>query len=458
MNRWLLLALVAGLTLPVACKKDAAAPGGAVGAGSARGAGAGGGKRGLQQASFPVEVLQIGEKPHELLVTAPGLVDAFEVIQVTARVAGVVDKVNFTEGQEVKVGQPLALVDSRRYALSVSSANAALEKAQATAADSEASLKRRENAVSANPGLIPGEELETFKTKLRTAQADVSGAREALKLSHLNLDDSTVKAAADGIIQTRTVQTGQYVNAGAVIATLLRRDPMLLRFSVTTAEAPRLKVGMPVDFTLKESQATYQAKITLVSGAADPESRLVPVTAEISSDHKFWLRPGSFASVAIKLTSQRVFPMIPQNAARPSDKGFLAYVIERAGENEVAHERVLELGLHTTDGFVEVKSGLKAGERVVTKGVEALAEGTKVRIATVPSGQPGAPSGAAPSGSASASAEGDKGANEAAPPGSSRPRRQRGERTVTAAPGAPVPQRQSAPGVPQNAPGSAPAP
>jgi RND family efflux transporter MFP subunit len=356
---------IAVMAFTSACKKEAPA--------AASG-------RGPKQASFPVEVLEIGEKAHELLVTAPGVVDAFERIQVTARVAGVVDRVTFVEGQDVKLRQPLAYVDSRRYALAVSSAKVAVEKALATAADSEASLKRRENAVSANPGLIPGEEVETFKTKLRTAHADVDGARESLKLAQLNLDDSTVKAAAEGVIQTRTVETGQYVTAGAVIATLLRRDPMLLRFNVTTAEAPRLKVGMPVAFTLKESQSTYEAKITLVSGAADPESRLVPVTAEISSERKFWLRPGSFASVRIALTSQRVFPMIPQNAARPSDRGFIAFVVQ----DGVARERVLVLGLHTTDGFVEVKEGLAAGEKVVTRGVEALAEGTKVRIEKVP--------------------------------------------------------------------------
>jgi RND family efflux transporter MFP subunit len=399
--------------------------------------------RGAKQTAFPVEVLEIGAKAHELLITAPGVVDAFERIQVTARVAGVVDKVSFVEGQEVTQGQPLAMVDSRRYALAVSSAQATVEKSSATAADSEASLKRRENAVSANPGLIPGEELETYKTKLRTAQADVDGSRESLKLARLNLEDSTVKAAAPGIIQTRTVETGQYVQAGTIIATLLRRDPMLLRFSVSTAEAPRLKVGMPVAFTLKESQQGYEAKITLVSGSADPDSRLVPVTAEIATDHKFWLRPGSFASVEVKLTSQRVYPMIPQTAARPSDHGFVAYVVD----GDVAHERVLDLGLHTTDGFVEVKTGLKAGEKVVTRGVEALADGTKVRIAKVPNAQGTTP---APSASASTNPSvltrenaAPTGSGVPAPDGSGR-RRQHGDRPAGSASADGVPRARPA--------------
>jgi RND family efflux transporter MFP subunit len=361
-------------------------------------------KRGLKPVAFPVETMKVDAKPHELSVTAPGVVDAFEHVQVTARVAGVVDKVMFTEGQEVKQGAALALIDSRRYSLAVSSARAAVEKAKATAADSETSLKRRQDAVAQNPGLIPGEEMATYETHLQTASADVNSANEALKLAQLNMDDSTVKAATGGVIQTRTVQTGQYVNAGTVVATLLQSDPMLLRFNVTTAEAPRLKVGMSAPFTLKESHDPYNSKITLVAGAADPDSRLVPITAEIVVDHKFWLRPGSFAEVHIALTSQRQYPMIPEASARPSDRGFLAYVVD----GDKVSERKLELGLHTTDGFVEAKSGVNAGDVIVTKGIEALSDGVKVRIGPVP-GTTGAPAtsasggwGAAPAGSGAA--------------------------------------------------------
>jgi RND family efflux transporter MFP subunit len=389
------------------------------------------GKRaGQKSLAFPVETTTVDAKPHELVISAPGTVDAFENIQVTARVAGVVDKVTFVEGQEVKLNAPLAYVDSRRYSLAVSAARAALEKSQAQAADSAANLKRRQDATVTNPGLIPGEEMATYQTAVQTAQADVDSSMEAVKLAQLNLDDSTVKAAAPGIIQTRTVVTGQYVNAGAVIATLLQRDPLLLHFDVATSEAPRLKVGMPVTFALKDSQTQYNAKITLVSGAADPETRLVPMTAEVQTDqHQFWLRPGSFAQVEIKLVSQKQYPMIPQTAARPSDRGFLAYIVQ----NGVAHERTLALGLHTDDGFVEVKSGLEPGDQLVTAGVEALSDGSKVRVGKVPSTTGGA------SGTAGSAAPAASESPEAAPSGSAgAPKHHRNAEAAGSA-GAPAP-------------------
>ena len=390
-----------GVSLLAACSHKAAEP-------------ASTGKRGAKGGAgiaFPVEVIKVNADPHVVDITAPGVVDAFEHVQITARVSGVVDKVTFVEGQDVKVGQVMAYIDSRRYSLSVSSAKAALEGAQAAAADAQASLNRRQGASEANPGVIAAEEIETYQTKLRTAQASVDQSQEALKLAQLNLDDSNLKTPVAGTVQTRSVETGQYVQAGTVVATLLQRDPMLLHFNVTTSEAPRLKVGMPVEFTLKDSQQKYTGKITLVAGSADADSRLIPVTAQIDNTdkHQFWLRPGSFAQVEVKLPSTRAFPMIPQTAARPSERGFLAFVVT----GDVAHEHTLELGLHTPEGMVEVKTGLSAGDTLVTRGVEALSDGSKVKVVTsLPAGMEpeigdaGAPSPSAPGANAAPAGSG----------------------------------------------------
>jgi membrane fusion protein, multidrug efflux system len=369
------------------------------------------GKRGARSVEYPVEIASVEVKPQDFVVTAPGVLEAFERVQITARVSGVIDKVNFTEGEEVKTGHVLAYIDSRRYQLAVSSARAAVEKAEATQADIGRGLERREGASRENPGLIPGEEIEGYQTKLRTAKADVDQAREALKTAQLNLSDSSVKTPSGGVIQTRSVETGQFVQAGTVLATLIRSDPLLLRFEVTTAEAPRLKVGMPVQLTLRESAQPYTAKITLVAAAADPKSRLVPITAEVAQDRKYWLRPGAFVNVSVVVGAGRPNPVVPQLAVRPSDRGFLAFVVE----DNVAKERLLKLGMHTPDGAVEVRQGLASGEKLVVRGAEPLVDGVKVRI--VP---PGSTVATAADPSAAAGARGDKGAaGEGASPAAS---------------------------------------
>ncbi len=349
------------------------------GQGSAR-RGRGGGK-GEGGPAFPVDVYPVEKKKIQYTISAPGTLDAFERVQVTARVAGGVDKVAFVEGQTVKKGDVLVVIDSARYRVAVNGASAAVEKAKANQADAEAMVQRREAAQADHPGLIPGEEIATLKTKVLTAKADRDVAIEGLRSAQLNLEDSSVKAPMDGVIQTRTVETGQYVNAGYVMATLLRSDPMLLRFQVAPLEAPRIKPGMEAEFRLRETLRIFSAKITLVAAAADPQTRLVPVTAEVQkTEHEYWLRPGSFCDVTIRVGGAREVVAIPRLAVRPSEKGFLAYV----ADGEVAKERVLTLGMNTADGWVEVREGLSAGDRLVLRGTEPLSDGSKVRVNEVP--------------------------------------------------------------------------
>ncbi|CAG0994982.1 partial Multidrug resistance protein MdtA, partial [Gammaproteobacteria bacterium] len=128
--------------------------------------GASGGKGGPP--AFPVETAPVKSRPVEYTVTAVGSVDAFEKVQVTARVAGVVEQVRFVEGESVDAGKALVEIEPRRYQLSVEAARANVQKAEAAKADAEAALARRRAVVEKNPGLIPGEELDTFATRVQT--------------------------------------------------------------------------------------------------------------------------------------------------------------------------------------------------------------------------------------------------------------------------------------------------
>jgi RND family efflux transporter MFP subunit len=349
---------------------------------------AGRGGRGGAGAVFAVDVMAVEAKTVDYVVQAPGEIDAFERVQVTARVAGVVDKVSFTEGQNVKKGDVLVVIDSERFQLAVNSAQASLDKTKAAQADTEAMVTRRQAATDQHPGLITGEELETYKTKTLTAKADTAVAAEALKVAQVNLRDAYVRAPMEGAIQTRTVETGQYVNAGYLMATLLRAEPMLLRFQVEPQDAPRLKPGMPVSFAMRETQTEYKAKISLVAAAADPTTHTVGVTAEVDSENKkYWLRPGSFCDVTIEVGATREAPLIPRAATRATDHGYVVYVVQ----GPTAVEKVVTLGMNTKDGWVEVRSGLTAGELLVVRGVESLQNGSIVKASKVDSLDASAP-------------------------------------------------------------------
>ena len=345
-----------------ACKKEVGGPA------------AGPGQRGRVQ--FPVDAVPVQVRSLVYSVTAVGSVEAFEKVQVTARVSGAIDRVLFSEGGFAAADQVLVEIETERYRLAVESAQASFEKAEASKAEAEAGLQRRETVITQNPGLIPGEEVETWRTKVLTAASDVSEKRSALNQAKLNLRDAFVRAPISGIIQTRTVQTGQYVQTGTVLATLVRRDPLLLRFKVPERDAARIKPGQEARFRVREDLREFTAKVVHVAESADDVSRLVDVTANINDPSDRTLRPGSFAEITVPVSSAREAAVIPASAVRPSERGFIAYVVE----GDKAAERILTLGMRSADGQVEVLSGLKMGETLVVRGSEALQNGVTVRV------------------------------------------------------------------------------
>jgi multidrug efflux system membrane fusion protein len=365
----IIAAAAAVIVFAGACKKEGAAPPSA------------GGGRGRVQ--FPVDTITVQVRSLVYSVTAVGSVEAFEKVQVTARVAGAIDRVLFSEGGFAAADQVLVEIETERYRLAVESSQASYEKAEASKAEAEAGLKRRETVITQNPGLIPGEEVETWRTKVLTAASDVAEKRSALNQAKLNLRDAFVRAPIAGIIQTRTVQTGQYVQTGTVLATLVRRDPLLLRFKVPERDALRIKPGQEARFRVREDLREFTAKVVHVAESADDVSRLVDVTANINDPSDRTLRPGSFAEITVPVSSTREAAVIPVSAVRPSERGFVAFVVE----GDKAVERILTLGMKSADGQVEVLSGLKVGEVLVVRGSEALQNGVTVRMIAPGSGQ-----------------------------------------------------------------------
>jgi membrane fusion protein, multidrug efflux system len=353
------LTLASTLALLAGCSKSAAEQGGQ--------------QRAIR---FPVDTVRVEVAEVQFQVEAVGSVDAFEQVEITARVAGVVDHVRFGEGDRAAPGAVLVEIDAARYRLAVESAEATLAAANAALAEARAGLERREAASERNPGLIRGEELDTWRARLSTAGAQVRQAEASLAQAKLNFSDALVKAPVSGVIQTRTVQTGQYVQVGSVLATMVRRDPLLLRFQVPEQDARSITPGMSVTFNVADKNAAYQATISHVAASANPLSRMVDITAQVTGENRDELRPGTFAQVRIPIGTRKAAPVIPQTAIRPSERGFLAYVVV----DGKAVERLLNLGMRTEGGQVEVVSGLEPGDELIIRGNEALRDGADVVI------------------------------------------------------------------------------
>ena len=365
----LLLPLLLWLFAVPACQKT-------TDAGAAEKTGRGGGPGGKKGPSaFPVEVKTVQTRQLEYSLDALGSVVAFEEAQVTARVAGTVEWVAFAEGDLIAPDQVLAEIEPKRFKLAVQIAQAAIGRTQATLDDARKVLARKKQM---GAEVATGEEIDLAQGKVHIADAELVQGKAALELAELNLRDARVRAGVAGVVQARKIQTGQYVQPGSVLATVLRVEPLRIKFAVPEPDALRLQTGMAVHFELRGQPVKKDATIKHIAGRADEANRLVDVFADITSDHS-GMRPGAFAQVTIPVGAPWPAPVIPQTAIRPSEKGFVAFVIDQA-EPPKAKERILQLGMRTADGLVEVKSGLTAGELLVVTGAEALRDGVQVKI------------------------------------------------------------------------------
>ncbi len=325
---------------------------------------------------FPVETQVVQSRDSYRVIRAVGSVEAFEIVPVTARVSGVVHKVAFKEGDYTKAGQGLIEIEPERYELNVQTALANFDKAKANLLEVNAGLERRIDIEGKNPGFVSDEEMQNWKTRALSARADSARTAAEYELAKLNARDAHVPAPVSGLIQSRQVSTGQYIQLGTVIATMIRKDPLQLKFSVPVHEAEPLTVGAEVEFLARETVTPQKAKVTAITESADPQTRMVQVVAEVIAPYPESLRPGVFAEVTARLGEASQLPVVPQTAIRPSEKGFLAYVVK----DSTVEERVITLGLQTEEGTVEIKSGVNAGETLVIRGSEALTNGALVRV------------------------------------------------------------------------------
>jgi len=304
-----------------------------------------------------------------------GSLEAQEIMQVTAEVEGAVTSVQFHEGDRVTAETVLLRIDPDRYRLQSQQAEATYKKALADQHGAEDELKRREQLASQR--LVSESDLIKARQDAERLTADADAAKAAWDIALQNVRRAEVRPPGPGIINTRNVDTGQFVKTGTVLATLVDTSRLRLRFKVSESESLRAREGEDVAFRVASlGERDFPAKIYHVGGVADPSTRQVEVLAWVRNPGI--LKPGFFAEVALATESKKGVLVVPEGAVQASERGFIAYAVE-GGKARV---RPIGIGLRTGTGVVEILSGLKAGDTVVTEGSDRLADGVGVEAAS----------------------------------------------------------------------------
>lgn len=333
---------------------------------------------------FPVEVATATAEPEVRAITAPGSVEARETVHLTARVAGIIERVLVDEGDRVEAGQTVAEIEPERFRIAMASAEARLARTLAARDDAASQQRRREQAATAQPGLISDDELAQLRSRTAQAEAEVAAAEAELSRARLDLRDSRVASPVAGVVQRRLAETGSAVQAGTAIATVVDRSLVRVRCHVPLSDAALLRPGLPLRFRVPGDATERSASIVLVGDAADPGSRLVPVLAQAAPADAQAVRPGSYADIRIDLPPGPERVLVPDLAVRPSSRGFLAYAVAGDGQAATVREHVVTTAGRTRDGRIAIASGLEAGVRIVSRGAEALRDGAPVEIRPAP--------------------------------------------------------------------------
>jgi HlyD family secretion protein len=289
--------------------------------------------------------------------------------------AGRVAAVYVEAGDRVKRGQLLARIDTALLIPQVANLQAALDLARA---ESELAAAEYHRAVAVGKsGALSTEETERRRSSSVTGEAKVKVAAAQLAEAQARLRRAEVRAPADGIILTRTVEVGQTVSpAGSPLFRMAEGDEVELRGDVAETDLPLLKVGQAVDVRLTGNDKVYPGQVRLLGAVIDPQTRLGMIRVSLAPDPN--LRPGAFARAEVTVSNaQRV--VLPQTAVLTDDKGTYVLVVNSADkiERRPVHVSGMENG-------VTIADGVTATDRVVATAGAFLQVGETVKPIAAP--------------------------------------------------------------------------
>jgi HlyD family secretion protein len=292
---------------------------------------------------------------------------------------GRVTTVYVEAGDHVKRGQVLVHLNNSVLEPQVTNLEAALDQARAEAELAEAEFQRAK-AVGAS-GALSAEETQKRKSSAVTAAAHVKVAAAQLEEAKARLARADVRAPADGIILTRTVEVGQTAMPGGEALFRLSKDGETeLRGQVAEQDLPLLKVGQSVDVKLTGTSKIYQGKIRLLGAVIDPATRLGTVKVALTPDMN--LRPGAFARAEVTVSNAER-SVVPQTAVLSDDRGSYVLIVNAQGKVE---RRAIRVSGMVPSG-VTISEGLNPNDQIVTTAGAFLQEGETVKPVLVAAGK-----------------------------------------------------------------------
>lgn len=362
----------------------------------------------IQQPAAPSQTVTVATAQTSRItrtLTATGSVAARDLIPVLPQANGLqIKQILVGEGQEVKAGQVMAVLDDSVLRTQIEGARAdvvskqaivaqrqaTLQQTRATLADADRTLQRYQTL--ANNGAISRQELDTRATttatskeavrvaeaNIGTAKADVNSTVAKVQQLETQLGQAVVRAPVSGMVAEKIANVGD-VSGTQKLFTIIGNDALELQALVPEVQLPQVKIGSSVQITSDtDNRVRLSGSVREIAPLVNTQSRQATVKIDIPATNL--LRPGMFVRAAIN-TGLATAVVVPRKAVLPQSDGSSS-VFLLLGEDKVQARRV-ELG-STVNDDVEIKSGLQVGDRIVVAGAGYLKDGDTVSVVAKP--------------------------------------------------------------------------
>lgn len=333
-----------------------------------------------QTAPAKVSIYTVQQQDIHLIENLPARVQAYRISEIRPQVGGIIEKVLFTQGSEVKAGQPLFKINSEILQADVNSNQALLAKAQAEVVRLKTQQERYRQLLPSNA--ISKQEFNNTEAAYQQALAEVAQTKAALARQNLNLRYATVRAPISGQIGKLLVTEGALVSTTDTnpMALVHQLDKVYVDVKQSISEYEQLQDRLSDGSLLQRGGAEVsisnsQGKLYPVTGkilfsdtSVDPNTGDVTIRVEVNNPQRKLL-PGMYVRVGLNRASQPNALLVPEQAVQRDISGQAQLMIVKA--NQTAETRPVSLG-QLYKGFYVVNSGIKAGEKVIVEGHDRI--------------------------------------------------------------------------------------
>lgn len=328
----------------------------------------------------PVTVATVEARDVPIYLDEIGNCTAFETVMIQPQVSGPITEIHFTDGVEVKKGDPLFTIDPRPYQAALDRAKATLEQDRAKHDNDKALLKR--NTELSQTRVISPQDLDNARAASQASAAAVQADEAAVEQAQINLDYCFIKAPIEGRTSKRAVDIGNLVAPMSTQLLLIQRqDPIYVDFTIPEGALPRVRrfiesKTLKVEASFADDPTKSRVgEFNFLDSGVQSNSGTVRMRAIMENNNRlFW--PGQFVKVRMLLDTQKDAVLVPGEAVQIGSNGPFVFVVKADSTVEL---RPVKTGQPQGNQTV-IAEGVQPGETVVVTGQIALAPGTQVNV------------------------------------------------------------------------------